>query len=184
MLKKQIVFLLSLIFLIPYSFIPGKAETTPADNADDSCEKVLQVYEDALVYFKNNRGEQKIKKTFLGTTFYNDYKINLWEARRIELTEVVELGCNQLEYIYMESDLLADGKNAYQDIVSKFEDCMPGGYFKLDSQNNNNISKAHYIDQRDKDAFLFYDWPEFEITLSNLSNVYTVKLRIYSKKFD
>ncbi len=40
MLKKQIVFLLSLIFLIPYSVLPGKAETVRLNNPDNSCEKV------------------------------------------------------------------------------------------------------------------------------------------------
>ena len=185
MSKKHIVFLLTLMILISNTNTFGETKTGPLYNPDDSCENVLNIYDDALLYFKNNRGEQQTKKTLFGTMFYNDYKINLWDAQRIELTEAIDLGCNQLEYTYMESELLADGQNAYRDIVSKLENCLPIGYFKLDDANSKNyISKANYIVQKDKDAFLFYDWPEFQITLSNISNIYTVKLTIYSKKYD
>lgn len=90
-----------------------------------------------------------------------------------------------LEYYYIESAVLKDAEEVYEEIVDKLEQCIPDGMIKLDEpESQYYLGKAHYIDVRDKDAFVFYDWPEFEITLTNMSGNYVVKLRALSKKFD
>lgn len=183
MFKKQIIYLLTLLILLPYSAANAYTGAIPAESSDQSCENLAKVYEDALNYFNTYKGEEKVKKTMLGTILSNDYGINLWNAQSVDLVKVSELKCNQLVYVYVESRMLADGKNAYADIVNKFEACMPKDYFKVDDGRKNTIASSHYISEKDKDAFLYYDWPEFEITLTNQSDVYTLKLSILSKKF-
>lgn len=174
---KTISILLSFILLISLSF-------TQTSNAQESCENVELIYQDALNYFNTNKGEQKSKQTLLGTSFYNDYKINLWDAQKVKLTEVSTLSCNQLEYVYFESENLAAAEQVYKYLVQQFESCKPKGYIKVDEDKGSYLAKSHYIDERDKDSFLFYDWPEFEIVVSNFAGSYVTKIRIMSKKFD
>ena len=152
--------------------------------AQESCDDVNSVYQDALNYFNNNKGEQKIKQSLFGSIFYYDYKINLWKAKKIELTEAPDLGGNQLEYTYIETDNLADAEDVFSFILRHFNNCKPKGYIKREQDNGIYLSRALYIDERDKDSFMFYDWPEFEFVLSNVSGSYVVRLRILSKKFN
>ena len=178
MIIKNTIILFSFISLISLS-------SATAQEPDHHCNELSLIYEDALNYFNTFKGEEKMKQTLYGSTLYNDYNIDLWSAKGVELTQKPDFGVNQLEYIYVESKFLADAEHGYTWLVDRFESCMPQAYIKTAGNDKNYLQKVNYIDERDKDSFIgFYDWPEFQITLSNVSDVYVVKLRILSKKIN
>jgi hypothetical protein len=151
---------------------------------DDWCKDLYMVHEDAIAYFTIYRGEQKTGNNLFGSYFYNDYKIRLWDPEKVQLTEAVDLGCNIVEYTYTESETLAGAKEVFDQVVQKFLNCKLHGYELIDHADKTSLARAHFIDNRDKDAFLFYKWPEFDFSITNVSGKYAVKLRVMSKKFD
>ena len=131
MKNKALLIALSISFLLLLTSSTISHDVSTLNLPDESCEDISKIYEDALLNFNTYKGEEKISKTMLGTKFYNDYGINLWEAQQVELTKVPELGATQLDYIYIRSPQLADAEKVYNHLVWLFNNCKPNGYISI-----------------------------------------------------
>ncbi len=88
MIIKNTIILFSFISLISLS-------SATAQEPDHHCNELSLIYEDALNYFNTFKGEEKMKQTLYGSTLYNDYNIDLWSAKGVELTQKPDFGAAQ-----------------------------------------------------------------------------------------
>ena len=85
-MKKSTILLVSLLPIILFSSYTSTIKEPASKSANKDCESLSLVYEDALTYFENYKGEKKVKKTLMGTSSINGYNINLWDAKKVELS--------------------------------------------------------------------------------------------------
>ena len=182
-MNKYYLFITSLFLLLSFPLLSGTGTLDGQGNPaapPSPCEAFNSIFQDATGGFTKYRGDKHVVQGPMGETTYWDYSKAVWDPVSKTLYASSFGVSINLRMTYLQTSSLEEAKTTFNTIHGKLKSCMPKTYYLFSDHSKVHVLYVNYMDERDKDQFFEYEYPEIALSVKKSGTDYTVELTIFA----